>query len=810
MRFFDIILGIFHPQVITTYKDILKCHKEAFNRWIDAQSVYTFSAGFASHPTFKEKQYITNHFHEILKYEEVINEEKAANNRRNMVIYASSKYPLAFKALIKSLLMPGIPYTSKPLPGERKSKWAKKKTDESENSKKAFSDDFSNNIPRYIIFDPKKLSTKTINTLTQVEYDTLYEYISSLSSEEEKIIEELKEEDYRLSFEDEILDNERRLKYYKKFLSVQCINSNNYKYIVNHIKELDQYISDKIDTEYKILCTVYPLGVIEYQNYRYSGESDVDFKERLINDIDRVKNLEDAKKKYIELQNNYPLGLPAFESYYSYDDGKNSAELSLEEVIECESEIAIFEQKATVIQFYKNWVKDQEQFASYCRELHDEIINNWGCYYYEIPIQCPSYSNASKIFSYRLWQHFCESYCSDVTLDYSMTPSHKDKFNDVVPQLKKMSVHYKGRNYDKIVNFITCIKKKYGEVLVLFGDSNINEENFNSYHFEYLKNKLSEESIFFGSKLINSNVSILYKYIVVVEVISQNDHMLQECKEIITHFKEKCPHIVFISLMKEQSRQEMLSIIENKQKKVEHEKIVEQTRIEKQRKEEERLQREKEMKENEYKELVQCISVWEEPSRSTIKCFSLYNYYPTTCDWDANEDEWEIRNLIWDFKASPMKIQPTIEIRLRHEKTLERIIPDIEICLKYYFREKISRLTLVCIPSSKIVVTQRRYEDFSRILCKKLGMTNAYNHVTVTKEGEAKRLGGTIKAEYSLDEEFFNGKFILLFDDVITSGASMERFNMLLQKAGAKVIAGLSIGKTRHVRQDFNPIEMIK
>ena len=89
-------------------------------------------------------------------------------------------------------------------------------------------------------------------------------------------------------------------------------------------------------------------------------------------------------------------------------------------------------------------------------------------------------------------------------------------------------------------------------------------------------------------------------------------------------------------------------------------------------------------------------------------------------------------------------------------------------------------------------------------------MTNAYNHVTVTKEGEAKRLGGTIKAEYSLDEEFFNGKFILLFDDVITSGASMERFNILLQKAGAKVIAGLSIGKTRHVRQDFNPIEMIK
>ena len=42
------------------------------------------------------------------------------------------------------------------------------------------------------------------------------------------------------------------------------------------------------------------------------------------------------------------------------------------------------------------------------------------------------------------------------------------------------------------------------------------------------------------------------------------------------------------------------------------------------------------------------------------------------------------------------------------------------------------------------------------------------------------------------------GKNIILFDDVITSGRSMEQLRARLQKAGANVIGGFSIGKTKH------------
>ena len=49
----------------------------------------------------------------------------------------------------------------------------------------------------------------------------------------------------------------------------------------------------------------------------------------------RVKNMTNLKKKY-------PIGVPALEKYYSYDDGKNSVDLSIEEVVEREEEIKNF------------------------------------------------------------------------------------------------------------------------------------------------------------------------------------------------------------------------------------------------------------------------------------------------------------------------------------------------------------------------------------------------------------------------------------------------------------------------------------
>lgn len=232
-------------------------------------------------------------------------------------------------------------------------------------------------------------------------------------------------------------------------------------------------------------------------------------------------------------------------------------------------------------------------------------------------------------------------------------------------------------------------------------------------------------------------------------------------------------------------------------------------RIERQRLEEERKRQEAIRKQQEIRDLKSCVSSWTQPNRASLNCFSLYNYYPTTCRWDASEDEWNIRNLIWDFKANPNKPQSLTEITSRHRRAMNEAMPNLKRVLRKYFGSNVSKLTLVCIPSSKRIVSERRYKDFSERLCDEIGMTNGYSHVHIAEEGDAAHLGGVVQAKFSVDSIFFKDKYIILFDDVITSGKSMERFKRLLESVGANVIGGLSIGKTKHERQDSNPIDEI-
>lgn len=97
-------------------------------------------------------------------------------------------------------------------------------------------------------------------------------------------------------------------------------------------------------------------------------------------------------------------------------------------------------------------------------------------------------------------------------------------------------------------------------------------------------------------------------------------------------------------------------------------------------------------------------------------------------------------------------------------------------------------------------------------ICNELDMNNGYLHVTITKEGISKNdptnnTGHSIPPEVEYEQSFFKDKYVILFDDVITSGASMERYKCLLEASGATVIGGLSIGKTKHERQPSNPID---
>lgn len=85
-------------------------------------------------------------------------------------------------------------------------------------------------------------------------------------------------------------------------------------------------------------------------------------------------------------------------------------------------------------------------------------------------------------------------------------------------------------------------------------------------------------------------------------------------------------------------------------------------------------------------------------------------------------------------------------------------------------------------------------------------MENGFDYTHVTVSREARHNGGEEGVvNYSFDDSFFNGKRVILLDDIITKGNSMRIAKAKLEKLGAQVICGLSVGKTRHERRNGHP-----
>lgn len=106
-------------------------------------------------------------------------------------------------------------------------------------------------------------------------------------------------------------------------------------------------------------------------------------------------------------------------------------------------------------------------------------------------------------------------------------------------------------------------------------------------------------------------------------------------------------------------------------------------------------------------------------------------------------------------------------------------------------------LVLACIPASTREANQRRYAWFSQAVCQNLNLQNAFEHISIIKEKEPKHITG-IESDTVLefDESFFAGKDVILFDDVVTKGHSMQRFMHQLRLQDARPVLCFSLGNT--------------
>ena len=165
---------------------------------------------------------------------------------------------------------------------------------------------------------------------------------------------------------------------------------------------------------------------------------------------------------------------------------------------------------------------------------------------------------------------------------------------------------------------------------------------------------------------------------------------------------------------------------------------------------------------------------------------SLYNYLPTKYKQEATERDWQVRRLVWDFKEGKRSIGVAQVVAQRLVKMFGAAVTDI---------------TLVCIPASSAEKNERRYKTFAAEVARLTGCANGYEAVQVEGERMAihehrngKRLQST--QVISFDKDYFSGRKVVVFDDILTLGYSYARFACAIEALGATVMGGLFLGRT--------------
>ena len=460
-----------------------------------------------------------------------------------------------------------------------------------------------------------------------------------------------------------------------------------------------------------------------------------------------------------------------------------------------------------------DWESAQTSFANKMRSIAPEKLPSCGHYTYTVGVK----TKVGSQLNMKIWQHFVNEACLEKDLDYTynqLTLSNTNK----LPQWKEKGVFLNETLKQQILDLITLLASE--KKVVVFYNEVIEGWNLNALCSTYMVMKTPESvkkinvaairSLGITSK---SGTELLAEEspecVVVIDAFTNNDQLKKNCAYIFNALQDKRPVIAYISLIKTYDRQEMIEYITRS--KTEAEKRAAEERA----KEEERKKREaEELAEKKRKEevrtrlqstakdvLVNNAKHWECLYGDFYYTWLFY-YYPTTCDFEASESEWDDRYTVWDFKNDPEKgIDPEY-----HEATLDNVIPRIKQKLIDTFGEDyLQFLTLVCLPASTDAKNAARYDEFSNRLCEETGMENAYEHVHIVQDGMSKKdprnaTGRSIQPVIEYDAGYFKGKYVLLFDDVVTKGETMLRYKKAMEDLGAVVIGGMCLGKTKHER----------
>ena len=155
-----------------------------------------------------------------------------------------------------------------------------------------------------------------------------------------------------------------------------------------------------------------------------------------------------------------------------------------------------------------------------------------------------------------------------------------------------------------------------------------------------------------------------------------------------------------------------------------------------------------------------------------------YGYCPT-------EEDWMDRHEVWHFKDGNCS-----------SRILRGLVQGI--------RQLSSQNCVVCfVPASTKAKTESRYAGVSSRLQDMTGVPCSYKAISKAEDGLAGHLSGKKAdpaADFSFNSDYFRGKKVILIDDVVTRGNTLESTARRLLEKGAREVVALTVART------YNPV----
>lgn len=529
---------------------------------------------------------------------------------------------------------------------------------------------------------------------------------------------------------------------------------------------------------------------------------------------DEKARLVEIDKQFSEIEKSYPIGLEYWlkkNNYHvrwrteSHSDVLNITSqkephaIDKADVLAATDQIQTYEVGYPRIEAFSKWEKEQRHFSELLCEvvkigIPKKVISSNRIVNYTIPGIAEE--DGRRTFS--IYFTYFRPICLDETLDYSLHPSIKyyseqikngfseernslvgikDAFEYYCLRLSNLVHGFCIGPFDDSVDF---------EVSIVFFDE-VGYLELDPSLLSFIRNYFSSKfdnsgycTVYDLKDVLSHNAPELKKHIILIGSVINTSQLKEQSLQILSLFPDSLPCIYAMSIYYEYSSKEMGYLIKLKKERIEAEE-------EKKRQEQILLD-----------SIPTKIQNWES-LRGDLRIKYLIDYYPTTAEFEADDEEWENRWLVWHFKNDPDKTSEE-----EHRNALNRVIPKfVELLTDTFGQEALGHLTLVCIPASTQKKNEARYKVFSEELCQRTGIENGYGFTQVLRDRTAQHEGGNRNnVNYSFDDSFFNGKRVILFDDIITKGDSMHAAKSKLEAIGAIVICGLAIGKTRHEHRE--------